>query len=44
VDLGRRTVNIYWFIGKFIPVHAMKAYRGSRDIEPLVLNLVSIWN
>jgi hypothetical protein len=25
--------------GKFFPVHVMKAYRGSRGITPLILNL-----
>jgi hypothetical protein len=26
---------------KTFPVHAMKAYRGSRGIDPLILNLVT---
>jgi hypothetical protein len=25
--------------GKVVPVHTMKAYRGSRGITPLILNL-----
>jgi hypothetical protein len=28
---------------KVIPVHAMKAYRESRDIVPLILNLGCGW-
>jgi hypothetical protein len=35
-------VNVCWFIGNFILVHAMKACRGSRGIAPLVLNLVCV--
>ena len=26
-----------------VPVHAMKMYRGSRDIYPLILNLGTGW-
>jgi hypothetical protein len=29
--------------GKVVPVHAIKAYRGSRDIAPLILNLGIKW-
>jgi len=28
---------------KVVPVHTMKAYRGSRGIAPLILNLYSMW-
>jgi hypothetical protein len=27
-----------------VPVHTMKAYRGSRGIAPLILDLVSRWS
>jgi hypothetical protein len=29
--------------GKGVPVHAVKAYGGSRDIDPLILNLYTKW-
>ena len=29
--------------GKFVPVHTMKAYRESRGIVPLILNLGLRW-
>jgi hypothetical protein len=29
--------------GKVVPVHAMKAYRGSRGIALLILNFSAIW-
>jgi hypothetical protein len=29
--------------GKVAPVHAMKAYKWSRDIAPLILNLGDRW-
>jgi hypothetical protein len=29
--------------GKVVPVHTVNAYRGSRDIAPLVLNLCIRW-
>ena len=29
--------------GKVIPVHAVKAYRGNRGVEPLILNLGPRW-
>jgi len=28
---------------KVVPVHTIKAYRGSRGIAPLILNLYSRW-
>jgi hypothetical protein len=28
---------------KVVPIHTMKAYRGSRGIAPLILNLYSRW-
>jgi len=28
---------------KLVPVHAMEAYRGSRGIAPLILNLRIMW-
>jgi hypothetical protein len=28
---------------KDFPMHATKAYRGSGDISPLILNLCTIW-
>jgi len=30
------------FNDKFVPVHVMQAYKGSRDIDPLILNLGTI--
>jgi hypothetical protein len=30
--------------GEYVPVHAMKAYRGSRFVAPLILNLGTRWN
>jgi hypothetical protein len=29
--------------GKVVPFHVMKAYRGSRSIAPLILNLGAKW-
>jgi len=29
--------------GEVSPVHVMKAYRGSRSIAPLILNLSTSW-
>jgi hypothetical protein len=29
---------------KMFPVHAMKEYRGSRGIDPLILNVGSGWD
>ena len=29
--------------GKAVPVHTMKAYRGSRGIAPFILNLGTGW-
>jgi hypothetical protein len=29
--------------GKFFPLHAMKAYKGSRGIAPLIINLGTRW-
>jgi hypothetical protein len=29
--------------GKIVPVHAMKAYRGSRGIAPFILGLGIRW-
>jgi hypothetical protein len=31
--------RIKFNIKEFVPVHAMKAYRGIRDITPRILNL-----
>jgi len=28
---------------KVVPIHTVKAYRGSRDIAPLILNLYIRW-
>jgi hypothetical protein len=36
---GPLYVNVGLGKGKVIPVHAMKAYRGSRRITPLILHL-----
>jgi len=30
--------------GKAVPIHAIKAYRGSRGISPLILNLSTRWS
>jgi len=30
--------------GKFVPVHTMKAYGGSRGIDPLILKPVTRWS
>jgi hypothetical protein len=32
-----------WWKGKAVPVHAMKAYRGSKGITPLMFNLGTRW-
>ena len=30
--------------GKFVPVHAMKAYKGNRGMALLILNFVAGWS
>jgi hypothetical protein len=43
VKYSDETNAIHTGEGTVVPVHAIKAYRGSNDTVPLILNLGSSW-
>jgi hypothetical protein len=40
---NENTLVLYTDKGKFVPVHTKKAYRGNIGIDPLSLNIDTIW-